>query len=326
MSFDRRTEGYCPPVEIAVSLNGQPVSMEANFTIPLICAVGSRHRIDFLVANRSKERIIFSSYEHSYRARHRRVEIAMKDEHGVGQDRLCVLPPSGSCWVTADLEARDTLGCCISIMFMLKRADGCPLKIARDILYDCIGEDRQTRAMFEHLAPDLDQVVPDDADDEKFDDLEIVPFPGYSSECALEHTLPLEEYNMEEEIITLVYSLNTPGGLDNLRDTLKIRYSSFQNYADFFNNLLYLEEIQHWRDIRHYTITSCSVIKDRKPDSHGNTRFRLRVPGLGEKRPSVLRGDRLYVIPFPTNGYKYEGLVDDTSQNDAYLVFSPRYK
>jgi len=38
----------------------------------------------------------------------------------------------------------------------------------------------------------------------------------------------------------------------------------------------------------------------------------------------VLRGDRLHVAPRPPGKFKYEGLVNDTSLNDAYLVFNPR--
>jgi len=38
----------------------------------------------------------------------------------------------------------------------------------------------------------------------------------------------------------------------------------------------------------------------------------------------VLRRDRLHVTPLPPDKFKYEGLVDDTALNDAYLVFNPR--
>ncbi|KAF6017027.1 MOV10 [Bugula neritina] len=50
------------------------------------------------------------------------------------------------------------------------------------------------------------------------------------------------------------------------------------------------------------------------------------IPGLAEKRPSVLRGDRLHVTPLPPVEFKYEGLVNDTSHSNAYLVFDPRFE
>ena len=55
----------------------------------------------------------------------------------------------------------------------------------------------------------------------------------------------------------------------------------FENYAEFFNHLLDLEEIQHWRDIKHYTIRSCTVLKDRRTDHRGYNRFRLKVGPAG---------------------------------------------
>ena len=41
--------------------------------------------------------------------------------------------------------------------------------------------------------------------------------------------------------------------------------------------MLDLEELQQQRDIKHYTIRSCTVVKDRRPDNRGYSRFRIKV-------------------------------------------------
>ena len=62
----------------------------------------------------------------------------------------------------------------------MKRANGDTANLKRIILYDCIAEDRQTRSMFNLLAPNADPQPDDGDDDAEFDDLEIIEYPGYS--------------------------------------------------------------------------------------------------------------------------------------------------
>ena len=51
----------------------------------------------------------------------------------------------------------------------------------------------------------------------------------------------------------------------------------------------------------------------------------IKVPGLAENRPSVLRGDRLFVCPVPANGKKYEGYVHTVTLTELFLGFSRGY-
>ncbi|XP_056157794.1 LOW QUALITY PROTEIN: putative helicase mov-10-B.2 [Lampris incognitus] len=85
--------------------------------------------------------------------------------------------------------------------------------------------------------------------------------------------------------LTSVSSLRLPpGGLLNC--LLKMR-----NYAQRLHLLLHLEEIQMEVDIRKCDLHSQTMTRDR-----GNKKLlNLRVPGVAENRPSVLRGDRLRV-------------------------------
>lgn len=61
-----------------------------------------------------------------------------------------------------------------------------------------------------------------------------------------------------------------------------------KNYAEFFANALYFEERQMQMDIRQYDMENATFQKKR--DLHF-----LEVAGLEESRPSVIRGDHVFV-------------------------------
>ena len=59
----------------------------------------------------------------------------------------------------------------------------------------------------------------------------------------------------------------------------------------------------------------------------GNQRFlTLEVPGLAEKRPSLVRGDRLFVKKLAADGTpenkRYEGYIHRVELNEVFLRFS----
>ncbi|KAG5282698.1 hypothetical protein AALO_G00058890, partial [Alosa alosa] len=64
---------------------------------------------------------------------------------------------------------------------------------------------------------------------------------------------------------------------------------SFENYTSRFQLLLQLEENQMLVDIRAYDMQDAKMVRDKKL-------LVLKVPGVAENRPSVLRGDHLLVI------------------------------
>ena len=49
----------------------------------------------------------------------------------------------------------------------------------------------------------------------------------------------------------------------------------------------------------------------------------FQVPGLAEKRPSLLKGDRLYVSTRRSDR-EFEGYVHQIQQEEVWLKFSPR--
>jgi helicase MOV-10 len=49
--------------------------------------------------------------------------------------------------------------------------------------------------------------------------------------------------------------------------------------------------------------------------------FPTQVPGLAESRPSVLRGDSIFVMLDEDNSVKYEGVVHSVRESEVWLGF-----
>ncbi|XP_058797499.1 probable RNA helicase armi [Phymastichus coffea] len=91
-----------------------------------------------------------------------------------------------------------------------------------------------------------------------------------------------------------------------------------ENYKQRFNYLLYLEEIAQIFNIRRFNMPSAIM--------HRSGEFlTLNVPGLAEKRPSLIIGDRI-LVSFKwdeTNGQKcYEGYIHKVKSSDVFLKFN----
>ena len=115
--------------------------------------------------------------------------------------------------------------------------------------------------------------------------------------------------------------------IDRLRELFEaFRDGDFHNpdkYRDKFSKLLHVEELQMKVDIAKYQMDSAKLIEERPY-------LTLDVPGLAENRPSLVRGDRLFVKKLAADGtvenenIKYEGYVHAVGLNKVYLKFSAR--
>lgn len=96
-----------------------------------------------------------------------------------------------------------------------------------------------------------------------------------------------------------------------------------EKYSEKFSKLLHVEELQMKLDIEKYQMRSAKLIKELPY-------LTLAVPGLAENRPSLVRGDRLFVKKLAANGtvenenIKYEGYVHKVGLNKVFLKFSVR--
>ena len=91
------------------------------------------------------------------------------------------------------------------------------------------------------------------------------------------------------------------------------------NYEVRFRELLLLEEIQQQQDIRLYDMPEAVL-----EGSGGGATLRLRVPGLAEARPSVMRGDKVLVRGASTSG-QFEGVVHGVELETLVLRFAPKF-
>ena len=96
-----------------------------------------------------------------------------------------------------------------------------------------------------------------------------------------------------------------------------------EKYSEKFSKLLHVEELQMKLDIEKYQMRSAKLIQELPY-------LTLAVPGLAENRPSLVRGDRLFVKKLAANGtvenenIKYEGYVHKVGLNKVFLKFSVR--
>lgn len=100
---------------------------------------------------------------------------------------------------------------------------------------------------------------------------------------------------------------------------------TFENYTERFQLLIHLEEIQMEVDIKKYDMHDAPLEKDDR-----NRRLLvLHVPGVAENRPSVLRGDHLFISRPEDRGkseiMKYQGYVHAVELERVKLGFSENF-
>ncbi|KAG1654294.1 putative helicase mov-10-B.1 [Nymphon striatum] len=99
---------------------------------------------------------------------------------------------------------------------------------------------------------------------------------------------------------------------------------SEENYVDYLTTLLFFEEAQMNIDIRKYDLYDVCL-------DHIATYsdlLTLKVPGLVEKRPSLIKGDKIYarlLINGHLDEVEYEGNVAQILESDVKLSFNPMF-
>ncbi|XP_066499872.1 putative helicase mov-10-B.2 [Hoplias malabaricus] len=145
----------------------------------------------------------------------------------------------------------------------------------------------------------------------------------------LKNEVPLLKYSIPPYINDLITALTncTRPSSSHLQKIMSLLESplSFQNYAERFQVLLYLEESQMHVDIKSYNKEDVTM----KRDMFNKNLLVLNVPGVSENRPSVLRGDHLLItksedLKLP-NLTKYKGYVHRVALDQLKLGFSKRF-
>lgn len=91
-----------------------------------------------------------------------------------------------------------------------------------------------------------------------------------------------------------------------------------QSYLLKQHSMLWIEESQMNNDIRSYDMNNAIMKKN-------GTFLVLRVPGLAEKRPSVLYGDSVYVRLDEKDKLEWQGYVHEVRMEEVCLRFNPKF-
>ncbi|GER34276.1 P-loop containing nucleoside triphosphatehydrolases superfamily protein [Striga asiatica] len=126
----------------------------------------------------------------------------------------------------------------------------------------------------------------------------------------------LDDYPIPEHIREMLSNQQTP---DEVSDGL-----SESNYGLFFKTLLAMEEVKLEEDMRAYDM-ECVTLKRK-----WNQFLSLEVPGLAEKRPSLVSGDSIYVklaseVQDATVVAAYQGFIHRVEAEEVYLKFDPKF-
>ncbi|XP_015266550.1 PREDICTED: putative helicase MOV-10, partial [Gekko japonicus] len=157
--------------------------------------------------------------------------------------------------------------------------------------------------------------------------------PDDSEQYELEQEIPLDKYQYPAYLKDMVSYLQE-GHAPNYgsramfakhRNDLKATLE-FNNYSEKFKLLLHLEEIQMEVDIRRYDMENVCMEADRQ----NRNLLVLKVPGVAENRPSVLRGDHLFVTLADNREQspvlRYQGYVHAVELEKVKLGFSPKLR
>lgn len=97
------------------------------------------------------------------------------------------------------------------------------------------------------------------------------------------------------------------------------------NYRQWFQTLLWIEEMQMELDIRFYSMEDATLKRVPMQQYSANECVELRVPGLAENRPSVLRGDNVLVTHKGRKRPVFAGVVHQVQDTSLYLAFGDEF-
>lgn len=140
---------------------------------------------------------------------------------------------------------------------------------------------------------------------------------------AISHTkwaVKLHEYEPPKALKTILDMPDRDGKLKLLRAGFIPRSFVAQTHSRLFHILLYIEEHQSAIDLERYDQENVLL---KPPGSKGGVLYSLEVPGLAEKRPSVILGDRILVKPHASTKPKWwQGYVHRVGLTEVGLRFN----
>ncbi|KAJ6469382.1 P-loop containing nucleoside triphosphate hydrolase protein [Mycena sanguinolenta] len=131
---------------------------------------------------------------------------------------------------------------------------------------------------------------------------------------AVPYVVPLPKAPIPVNLASALSTGSTTSIVANLRRVFLPSVLDSNTYARHFKHLLWIEEFRMERDLEHYDIPNAKL-------STSNYYHLLDVPGLAEKRPSVLVGDRILVQKqgASNSGHWFEGGVHFVRKEEVGL-------
>lgn len=157
--------------------------------------------------------------------------------------------------------------------------------------------------------------------------------PSFTGD-SLERVIELEAYSVPQKMRKMINRglLDTHGLEEDEIQEMQRLHSLMESeltmdqYQNRFESLLFFEEVQMEVDIRKYDMENVPM----KTYSGNHRLLVLEVPGLCENRPSVLRGDWLFVAECDPDGHpgkkEYQGYVHEVLQNEVALGFDKSFR
>ncbi|XP_063387699.1 RNA helicase Mov10l1-like [Cydia fagiglandana] len=135
------------------------------------------------------------------------------------------------------------------------------------------------------------------------DDVFVIPSKALKKIFARDLKVDNEDVTDEEKTLVEKVKATFEAGPDEL------------NYIQFFHNLLWYEETVIGANLKNYNMSGVTLRRSLSGKSYS-----LLVPGLAEKRPSLMLGDLVYVRPHNKTEVMYEAIITDILDN--YAQFS----
>ncbi|ANM57893.1 P-loop containing nucleoside triphosphate hydrolases superfamily protein [Arabidopsis thaliana] len=134
--------------------------------------------------------------------------------------------------------------------------------------------------------------------------------PSKVVERSFRNRLPL--YEIPKEIREMIENKEFP---DDLNEGLTAR-----NYANYYKTLLIMEELQLEEDMRAYDMENVSM-------KRRGIYLSLEVPGLAERRPSLVHGDFIFVRHAYDDGtdHAYQGFVHRVEADEVHMKFASEF-
>lgn len=98
-----------------------------------------------------------------------------------------------------------------------------------------------------------------------------------------------------------------------------------KSYQDWFQTMLWIEEMQMEKDIQFYSMPEARLKKAQTQNYSQAECVELQVLGLAEKRPSVLRGDSVFITHYGKKKPVYEGVVHQVNEKSVHLALSYQF-